>query len=493
MSNDERGNYAAGTGEIIAGLPKVIVNHPALIWGYDPCENNTICRLGLGPSDQKVTGVRKGYPQYKRDPKRFLFGEEDSWSFMDFEELSTFSISTEEFIDLAQRAGLPSTSLPRTYCPNSPNRLRIKAPKEWSEIDILNLDTYTELMFHGDFLSQINNIYLQCKDKLQEQLIQKGMPLWSDQPDKSFSFHPTTGEIEICHGERFVPMHKQESSTYAPSTQTIVNWDGLNLRGLHIKSASLRNTSMVRTLLQGANITSANLEGSVLREANLGIFKGDFRTELTEANVSGADLTEINLTEASLIQANLSKSNLTFANLSGADLTRANLTESNLTNAIILEGESGYRAILDEADCTNANLTRVNCQKATMSETILVDATLNFANLSGVEGAINFCGAKLCDANLQDANLECSDFTNADLQRTNLCNSILSCAIFQNAKLDKAILKGADLSFAELSGASLQDVDLSTTNLNQATYDASTVWPVGFSPQEAKATLNTEE
>lgn len=490
MSNDARGNYAAGTGEIIADLPKVIANYPILIWGYDPCDSNSICRLGLGPSDQKVTGVRKGYPQYKKFPKRFLFSEDEDWASLDFERLGTFQMSPDEFVDLVNRAGVDSALLPRAYSPKSPNKLKIKTPYEWEEEDLLSLQANNVDLFNTDFSNKLINLFSQCKDKLQDLLIQRGMALWSHQPDTSFSFHPTTGEIEICHGERFLA---QSTPAIENSDPSPINWDGLHLSGLQIKSAVLMDSSMVGVQLKGANMKSSNLKGSILREANLGLLDMEIQTDLSEANLSEADLRKTNFSVAILMDATFSKSNMTEANLSGADLTRANLTECNLTDAIIEIGEREDPAILDKANFTGANLTRVNCKKAIMYETVLSNAILHSADLSGVEGFANFSRSILRDAILQEASLADSDFSNADLQRANLNNSNLSGAIFENAILDHATLKGANMKYADLSGASMRGVDLSTSNLTDAIYNTSTVWPEGFSPQDARATLLTDE
>jgi uncharacterized protein YjbI with pentapeptide repeats len=57
------------------------------------------------------------------------------------------------------------------------------------------------------------------------------------------------------------------------------------------------------------------------------------RTDLTKANLPGANLSEADLTWATLRGASLSWVNLTKANLSAADLSEANLSGADLSRA----------------------------------------------------------------------------------------------------------------------------------------------------------------
>jgi len=85
-------------------------------------------------------------------------------------------------------------------------------------------------------------------------------------------------------------------------------------------------------LLQGTFLEHANLAGANLSSANLQ------KTILLAANLEGADIQQANLQHAYLAFANLRKTNLSRANLQGTDMVNAQLERaflqlSNLTNA----------------------------------------------------------------------------------------------------------------------------------------------------------------
>ena len=107
-----------------------------------------------------------------------------------------------------------------------------------------------------------------------------------------------------------------------------------NLVEAKLSSADLRTANLVGANLQkadlrGADLGQANLKDAGLREANL------LYADLTGANLKNAILRETYLVGTILEKANLCKANLTDANLTGANLTGANLTGANLTGAIL--------------------------------------------------------------------------------------------------------------------------------------------------------------
>ncbi len=133
------------------------------------------------------------------------------------------------------------------------------------------------------------------------------------------------------------------------------------------EKANLARTNLIRANLQGANLFRANLQGASLHGANL-----------EGANLEGAQLTDANLQEADLFMADLREAKLASANLQEAGLFAANLQGANLRNA--------------------------NVQKAHLRETILRDADLSNADLTGTMDIVgdNFGGAKLTNAKLPD-------------------------------------------------------------------------------------------
>lgn len=146
----------------------------------------------------------------------------------------------------------------------------------------------------------------------------------------------------------------------------------------------------------------------------------------------------------------------------------------------------------------------------------ILDRLVEFAHHVGMNDVQMFLAGfvpakdvELADADLQNAYLVGLDMDALDLRNTNLSESQLShtslmdCNL-QNANLSKAVmyeaqLRWSDMSHANLTGATLNysnltEVDLSNANLEGATfahayYNANTMWPDGFDPVAAGATL----
>lgn len=84
-------------------------------------------------------------------------------------------------------------------------------------------------------------------------------------------------------------------------------------------------------MLTGVNLEQTNLSNAELIGANLA------GVNLQQANLTGANLQQANLTGASLQQVNLTGANLQQANLMGTSLNSANLTNACLFDAILSE------------------------------------------------------------------------------------------------------------------------------------------------------------
>jgi uncharacterized protein YjbI with pentapeptide repeats/stress response protein SCP2 len=171
---------------------------------------------------------------------------------------------------------------------------------------------------------------------------------------------------------------------------------------------------------------------------------------LAGVNLSGKSLTNVNLSRANLSGAELSEANLSVANLSEANLCHANLHTANLSSAN-----------LGKAQFINANLSEVNLQGSNLSE----------ANLSGVNlSSVHFVSG--------------TNFTKANLSKANLTGLNL-----RESKLMKADLSNANLSDTNLLMANLEGANLEGSKLQQALYNAQTVFPRGFDPVKAGAYL----
>jgi menaquinone-dependent protoporphyrinogen oxidase len=159
---------------------------------------------------------------------------------------------------------------------------------------------------------------------------------------------------------------------------------------------------------------------------------------------------EFVLEDAVLSYTDLSFSDLAHVNLQGAELHSSQLTEANM--------EASH---LEWADLSNSQMQGANLFRANLIGSIMTASNLEKANLeeATLNGAI-LHNANLCEANLAKADLNWVDFSQADLRHANL--------------------QGARLGWAKLTDANLDD-----TNLTEARYNEHTVWPEGFSPEEA--------
>ena len=131
-----------------------------------------------------------------------------------------------------------------------------------------------------------------------------------------------------------------------------VNWqrcifDGLDLKGVDLSGARLRDGSFFRTDFSGSDLSKTNayrakFVNAVLREVNLDgakLSEGDF----TKADLSGASFKGADLRRARFFHAILRQVDLTGARLKGADLTRADLSGATWSDGkrVCAEGSVG--------------------------------------------------------------------------------------------------------------------------------------------------------
>ncbi len=182
--------------------------------------------------------------------------------------------------------------------------------------------------------------------------------------------------IGVARGLALATLARLKSED-APSKRTVVlrylidsgvtNSGGLfgfadsNLSGADLSGADMRGAILSRAELKGANLSKANLSGADLREANLsGADLGE--ANLSKAYLSGADLRGANLIRANLNGADLSESFLEVkgANLSGAKLIQANLGGANLKGASLM-GSYLTDAFFRETICPDGVKTNTRC------------------------------------------------------------------------------------------------------------------------------------
>ncbi len=149
------------------------------------------------------------------------------------------------------------------------------------------------------------------------------------------------------------------------------NRSTLNLTGIKLRKADLREISLIKANLREVDLREADLSGVDLREANL-----------REANLRKACLNGAYLRKANLIGINLIGANLIEADLSRVDLTSANLIEADL-NGADLGGADLSGADLIRADLNGANLIRTNLSGADLREAKIKETDFLGVNLNG--------------------------------------------------------------------------------------------------------------
>lgn len=159
----------------------------------------------------------------------------------------------------------------------------------------------------------------------------------------------------------------------------------------------------------------------------------------------------------------LSKTDLRNANLSGAHLEKIDLSGAHLEEANL------YAAHLEEANLSGAHLQGARLYAAHLQGVNLSEAHLEKMNLSGAHltGA-NFSGAYLCETNLGGAHLESANLTGAHLQGANLLAAILPNANFTEANLSGALLRRLDLDRVNFNKTHLKEADLRRADLEGA-------------------------
>ena len=105
------------------------------------------------------------------------------------------------------------------------------------------------------------------------------------------------------------------------------------LFGSNLSEADFRGSNLSGAYLFGSNLSGADLSGSKLSGAYL------FGSNLSEANLREADLSDAELLGSDLIASDLSGANLIGSDLRGANFTGANLTGAKFEKTICPDGQ----------------------------------------------------------------------------------------------------------------------------------------------------------
>ena len=169
--------------------------------------------------------------------------------------------------------------------------------------------------------------------------------------------------------------------------------------------------------------------------------KGDFKLDL-----SGADLRDLDLRGANLARVNARGANLAKANLDGAVLTAADFSAANLAKAQIifakLHGTNFTGADLSEARFHNSYILACSFKSANLYHAGFGQARVDLTN---------FEGADLRKVNFAEAFFVNGSFNNADLSEAIFQLSVFKTMKFAQTQLARAwfgatVIAGADLS-----------------------------------------------
>jgi len=234
--------------------------------------------------------------------------------------------------------------------------------------------------------------------------------------------------------------------------------------------------------LSGVTLRDSDFEDAVLTKATL------TNSDMSRSRLDGSHLTGVNIDDAVLIRANLRNADLSFSKLRRVDLRGANLTNTNFMDSNLnhtkfsddmataeLDNTNFKLANLSNTELFSADLRNVELRFANFSGANLAHANLNGADFAGLSGRSEpeFTGANLQRADLTDANLQRADFSQADLSEAMLVHADLANADFTDTDLSEANLSSADCEDAvfkdtKLIRTSMADTDLFSANLSGA-------------------------
>jgi uncharacterized protein YjbI with pentapeptide repeats len=173
--------------------------------------------------------------------------------------------------------------------------------------------------------------------------------------------------------------------------------------------------------------------------------------------LDGSDLTKANLTGA-----DFSYTDLRHSIFAGADLTKGKLIRTLLTNAsadnAIFDRVEGYRAVFQDVRANGSSFKSGELQRA------------------------NFAGAQLRGANFEKADLSRAVFDKAVITGANFMYANLSRAVLTSASFEGSLdFKNSFFLFARIEGVDLsQAVNLTQQQLDMACGDGATKLPAGL-------------
>ena len=268
-----------------------------------------------------------------------------------------------------------------------------------------------------------------------------------------------------------------------------------NLSKAFLRGFVFENAKFGKAKLSKADLSSVNLQGAILSEADLE------RTIFSKAKLIDADLSGVILQQTELPEADLEGVKAQKVQFKEVDVTKANFTKADLTDAVFLSGTLNevcleeaklYRtkflgaemknSILDKAKMDRTSFKDGNLDQASLIETEMWRSSFMGTSMSHVDlkrakiDGTSFNGLALDQAIFVEAKIREADFENASMYQVNLSGAEIQKTTFKNASMIQAILIRAKIqrtSFdkAFMIRARLDGADIQGTSFDEAFMD----------------------
>jgi uncharacterized protein YjbI with pentapeptide repeats len=272
-----------------------------------------------------------------------------------------------------------------------------------------------------------------------------------------------------------------------------LNLTGVDLSRLNLRGADLSDGWFERARFDGADLTGAKLDGSVLAHCSIADAKLDdasaVRANFGNARISGTSMAGIDLTDAileatKLTRVGVQRAKLTRARLQGitlADVDLGEITAEEMTlNEATISGLRMAGAKLERCLFIGLELNGADFQGIALKRCAFLNCVARkidfskakFDSVAFVETCIlseaKFVEASLAACNLREMPLDGADFTRATLDRADLSGSTLIRAVFYRASAIEARFVKADLTDASLLAANLMGASFMHAQINGA-------------------------
>ena len=217
-----------------------------------------------------------------------------------------------------------------------------------------------------------------------------------------------------------------------------VDLRGQPLFRANLAGADMRGVDLSRATLVDANLQDANLDGAILRDVDLRMTDLS-KTQFRNVQLIGANLSDANLSGVSLGRAHCMDTQLVRADLRGCHASaNSSFINTDLTDAD-LRGADMFQALFTQSKMIRTKLAGAKLDESNFERADLTDADLTGCTLIRTE----FFNARLTGAVLDEANLSAANFFNTRLDGAKLRNATIAAARLIECNLEHADLTGA--------------------------------------------------